>query len=137
MQPADYRLVRSHINVGIMMGIKQSVLPKTVDYYFSYWLYGQRKSTKQILVNLPQSMPCLVCSPENPKQYDFSLLILDLNSFLKCLPVFPNEKLSTIYSLLDEDRYVYENAIRQQYEDYKQILQKNLRKKLAEQYDLV
>jgi hypothetical protein len=35
MQAADYRLVRSHVNAGIMMNIKQSVLPKTVDQYFS------------------------------------------------------------------------------------------------------
>jgi hypothetical protein len=137
MHTADYRLVRSHITTGIMMGIKQSVLPKTVDYYFSYWLYGQRKSTEQIFVNLSRSMPCLVCSQENPKHHDGSLLTVDFNSFLQCLPLFDNEQLSILDSLLDTDRYVYQNAIRQQYEDYKQILQKNLRKKLTEQYYLV
>jgi hypothetical protein len=137
MQAADYRLVRSHITVGIMMGIKQSVLPKTVDYYFSYWLYGQRKSTEQILVNLPRSMPCLVCSQENSKYDDVSLLNVDFNSFLQCLPFFHNEKLSILYSLLDDDRHVYQNAIRQQYEDYKQILIQNLKEKFTEQYYLV
>jgi hypothetical protein len=134
METADYRLVRSHINAGIMMGIKQSVLPKTVDQYFSYWLYGQRKSTEQIPVRLCRSMPCLVCSEENSKDDDVSLLNLDLNSFVPCLPLFNNEKLSILYSLLDGDRQVYECAIREQYEDYKQILFQHLRRKRAGQY---
>jgi hypothetical protein len=137
MQAADYRLVRSHITAGIMMGIKQSVLPKTVDYYFSYWLYGERKSTKQILVNLPRSMPCLVCSQENFNHCDISLLNVDFNSFIQCLPLFNNEQLSILNSLLDYDRHVYHNIIRQQYEDYKQILRQNFRKKLDQQYYLV
>lgn len=137
MQPADYRLVRSRINVGIMLGIKQSVLPKTIDNYFSSWLYGQRKSIEQIPVDLPGSVPCLVCSEETPKQSDVSLLTVDLHLFLQCLPLFNNEQLSILYSLLDDDRHVYENAIRQQYEDYKRILIQNLNKKFAEQYYLV
>jgi hypothetical protein len=137
MQTADYRLVRSHINAGIMMGIKQSVLPKTVDHYFSSWLYGQQKSTEQIPVGLYRSMPCLVCSEENPKYDDVSLLNVDLNSFIPCLPLFNNEQLSILYSLLDDDRQVYEHAIRQQYGDYKRILIQNLKEKLARQYYLV
>jgi hypothetical protein len=137
MQPTDYRLVRSHITTGIMLGIKQSVLPKTVDHYFSYWLYGQRKSTEQISVSLPRLMPCLVCSQENSQHDDVSLLNVDFNSFVQCLPLFDNEQLSILYSLLDDDRQVYQNAIRQQYEDYKQILIRNLTRKLDEQYYLL
>ncbi len=83
MQAADYPLVRSHITAGIMMRIKQSVLTKTVDDYFSPWLHGQRKSTEQILVYLPQSIsPSLVCSQENPEHHDRSLLSVDLHLFL-------------------------------------------------------
>jgi len=137
MQAADYRLVRSHITAGIMIGNKQSVLSKTVDDYFSLWLYGQRKSTKQISVYLSRSIPCLICSEETPKQSDVSLLTVDFHLFLQCLPLFNNEQLSILYSLLDDDRHVYENAIRQQYEDYKQILIQNLKEKFAEQYYLV
>ncbi|CAF2441908.1 unnamed protein product [Rotaria sp. Silwood2] len=137
MQAADYRLVRSHINAGIMIGIKQSVIPKTIDYYFSYWLYGQRKSTKQILVNIPRSIPCLICSQENSQHDDVSLLNVNLDSFIQCLPLFNNDKLELLYSLLDDDRQVYENAIRQQYGEYKQILIKQLKEKLAGQYYLV
>lgn len=129
MQAADYRLVRSHITAGIMMSIKHSILPKTVDHYFSCWLYGQRKSLEQFSVNLPRSMPCLVCSQENAEHDDVSLLNVDLNSFIQCLPLFNNEQLSILYSLLDDDRQVYENAIQQQYEDYKQILIQNLNEK--------
>ncbi|CAF1091263.1 unnamed protein product [Rotaria sp. Silwood1] len=137
MQAADYRLVRSHITTGIMMGIKQSVVPKTIDHYFSYWLYGERKSTKQILVNIPRSIPCLVCSQENCQYDDISLLNVDLNSFLQCLPLFNNEQLAILYSLLDDDRQVYEDTIRQQYAQYQQILIKQLKEKLAGQYYLV
>ncbi|CAF2867777.1 unnamed protein product [Rotaria sp. Silwood2] len=137
MQAADYRLVRSHINAGIMIGIKQSVVPKTIDYYFSYWLYGQRKSTKKILVNIPRSIPCLICSQENSQHDDVSLLNVNLDSFIQCLPLFNNDKLALLYSLLDDDRQVYENAIRQQYGEYKQILIKQLKEKFAGQYYLV
>jgi hypothetical protein len=137
MQAADYRLVRSCLNAGIMLGIKQSVLPKIVDDYFSSWLYGQRKSIEQIPVYLSRSIPCLVCSQQIPKQSDVSLLTVDLHLFLQCLPLFNNEQLSIIYSLLDDDRHVYQNAIRQQYEDYKWILIQNLNRKFAEQYYLV
>jgi hypothetical protein len=137
MQAADYRLVRSCLNAGIMLGIKQSVLPKIVDDYFSSWLYGQRKSIKQIPVYLSRSIPCLVCSQQISKQSDVSLLTVDLHLFLQCLPLFNNEQLSIIYSLLDDDRHVYEKAIRQQYEDYKWILIQNLNRKFAEQYYLV
>jgi len=42
--------------------------------------------------------------------------------------------LSILNLLLDDDRHVYENAIRQQYEDYRQILKENLRQKFAQQY---
>jgi hypothetical protein len=107
------------------------------DGYFSSWLYGQQKSTEQIPVGLYRSMPCLVCSEENPKYDDVSLLNVDLNSFIPCLPLFNNEQLSILYSLLDDDRQVYEHAIRQQYGDYKRILIQNLKEKLARQYYLV
>ncbi|CAF1121426.1 unnamed protein product [Adineta steineri] len=127
MQAADYRLVRSQITTGIMRGIKQSVRPQVVDIYFSYWLYGERKSIEQIPVNLSQSISCHICSQENN---DFSLLNIDLNLFLRCLPLFNNEQLSIIYSLLDDDQQIYRNAIRQQYENYKQILIQNLKAKL-------
>ena len=137
MQAADYRLVRSHLTVGMMIGIKQSVLPKTVDEYFSSWLYGQRKSTEYIPIHLSRSTPCLVCSQEKCKQSDVSLLMVDFHLFLQCLPLFNSEQLSILYSLLDDDRHVYENAVRQQYEDYKQRLIRNLKEKLAEQYYLV
>ncbi|CAF3411860.1 unnamed protein product [Rotaria sp. Silwood2] len=137
MQPADYRLVLSHITAGIMMGIKQSVVPKTIDYYFSYWLYGQRKTTKQILVHIPRSIPCLVCSQENRQHDDVSLLNVDLNSFIQCLSLFNNKELAILYSLLDDDRQVYDNVIRQQYGQYKQILIKQLKEKLTGQYYLV
>ncbi|CAF3826863.1 unnamed protein product [Adineta steineri] len=110
MQAADYRLVRSQITTGIMRGIKQSVRPQVVDIYFSYWLYGERKSIEQIPVNLSQSISCHICSQEND---DFSLLNIDLNLFLRCLPLFNNEQLSIIYSLLDDDQQIYRNAIRQ------------------------
>ncbi|UJR23996.1 hypothetical protein I4U23_026962 [Adineta vaga] len=119
MQAADYRLVRSQITAGMMRGIKYSVLPKTVDHYFSYWLYGERKSTKQFLVNLPQSTSCLICSKTED---EISLLNVDLYSFLHCLSLFNHEQLSILYSLLNDDRLVYENAIRQQYENYRRIL---------------
>ncbi|CAF3704693.1 unnamed protein product [Rotaria sordida] len=137
MQAADYRLVRSYITAGIMMGIKQSVVPKTINNYFSYWLYGQRKSTKQILVNLSRSLPCLVCSQENHQHNYVSLLSVDLNAFIQRLSLFDNEQLAILYSLLDDDRQVYEYAIRQQYEDYKRILIKQLKEKLAGQYYLI
>ncbi|CAF3061167.1 unnamed protein product [Rotaria socialis] len=137
MQAADYRLVRSHITAGIMMGIKQSVFPKTVDDYFSYWLYGQRKSTKQILINVPGSIPCLVCSKENSQYQDICLLTIDLNSFLQYLPLFNSEQLTTLYSLLDGDRQFYEYAIRQQYKDYKQMLIQQLEINRTRQYHLV
>ena len=75
MQPADYRLVRSHIQAGIMMAIKQNVYPKIVDGHFSSWLYGQKKSSEQIPVNLSRSMLCLICSNDDYfKHEDFSLL---------------------------------------------------------------
>lgn len=137
MQAADYRLVRSHITAGIMMGIKHSVLPKTVDHYFSYWLYGKRRSTKQILVNLPRPMPCLVCSKEYIQHEDISLLTVDFYLFIQCLPLFNSEQLAIVYSLLDDDRQFYENTIRQQYGSYKHLLIQLLRKKLAKEYHLV
>ncbi|CAF1236941.1 unnamed protein product [Adineta ricciae] len=131
MQATDYRLVRTKITPGIMFGIKHSVLPKAVDHYFSYWLYGQRKSTKQFLVDLPCSTPCLACSGESPqREVDISLLNVDFDSFLHCLPLFNQAQLSLLYSLLDDDRLVYENTIRQQYDNYKQILLENLQNKL-------
>ncbi len=129
MQPADYRLVRSHIKTGIMMSIKRNVFPKTMDNYFSYWLYGQRKSTEQISVNLPRSMPCLVCSDDRIKSDDFSLLNVDMNLFLRCLPLLDNQQLSILYSLLDDDQQSYQYAIRQQYQDYKQRLLDILKRK--------
>ncbi|CAF3307451.1 unnamed protein product [Rotaria socialis] len=122
MQPADYRLVRSHVDAGIMMPIKRHVLPNTIDFYFSSWLYGQRKSIEQIPVNLCRSGPCLICANDNLKCEEFSLLTVDLNSFLQYLPVLNNEKLSILYSLLDGEQRAYQNAIRQQYQDYKQLL---------------
>jgi hypothetical protein len=83
-------------------------------------------------------MPCLICSlQENSQDHDVSLLNIDFHSFVQCLPLFDTEKLSTLYSLLDYDRRVYENAIRQQYQDYQRILIQNLREKLAKQYYLV
>jgi hypothetical protein len=129
MQPADYRLVRSHIKEGIMMAIKRNVFPKTIDHYFSYWLYGQRKSTEQISVQLPRSMPCLVCSDDQVKSEDFSLLTVDINLFLRCLPLLDHQQLSILYSLLDEDQQSYQYAIRQQYYDYKQRLEEILTRK--------
>jgi hypothetical protein len=129
MQPADYRLVRSHIKEGIMMAIKRNVFPKTIDHYFSYWLYGQRKSTEQISVQLPRSMPCLVCSDDQVKLEDFSLLTVDINLFLRCLPLLDHQQLSILYSLLDEDQQSYQYAIRQQYYDYKQRLEEILTRK--------
>jgi hypothetical protein len=104
-----------------MMNIKQSVIPKTVDQYFSFWFYEQRKSIEQFSITLPRSMPCLVCSQENSQYDNVSLLNVDLKSFLQCLPLFDKEQLSILYLLLDDDRQVYENTIRQKYEDYKQI----------------
>jgi hypothetical protein len=137
MQPADYRLVRSHIKTGIMIPIKRDVFPKTIDHYFSYWLYGQRKSTEQISVNLPRSMPCLVCSDEIIKSEDFSLLTVDINLFLRCLPLLNHQQLSILNSLLDGDQQLYQDAIRHQYHHYKQTLIKNLKRKRSEQYHLV
>jgi hypothetical protein len=129
MQPADYRLVRTHIKDGIMMSIKRNIFPKTIDHYFSYWLYRQRQSTEQISVNKPRSMPCLVCSDENIKSEDFSLLTVDINLFLRCLPLLDNQQLSILYSLLNDDQQLYQYAIRQQYHDYKQQLIQILKKK--------
>jgi hypothetical protein len=137
MQAADYRLVRSHLTVQIMMGIELSLLPKTVDSYLSYWLYGQRKSTDYIPVPLSRLIHCLVFSQENPEHHDGFLLIVDFNSFVQCLSLFDNEQLPILYSLIDDDRHIYENAIRQQYEDYKWILIQNLNRKFTEQYYLV
>jgi hypothetical protein len=133
MQPADYRLVRSHIKPGIMMAIKRNVFPKTIDHYFSYWLYGQRKSIEQIPFNLPGSSSCLVCSDDNITSEDFSLLTVDMNLFLRCLPLLNNEQLSILYSLLDDDQQSYQYAIRQQYQDYKQRLIEILSRKTNEQ----
>jgi hypothetical protein len=129
MQPADYRLVRSQIKDGIMMAIKRNVFPKTIDHFFSYWLYGQRKSTEQISAQLPRSMPCLVCSDDRIKSDDFSLLNVDMNLFLRCLPLLDNQQLSILYSLLDDDQQSYQYAIRQQYQDYKQRLLDILKRK--------
>jgi hypothetical protein len=67
-------------------------------------------------------MPCLVCSQENSEYDNVSLLNVDLKSFLQCLPLFDKEQLSILYLLLDDDRQVYENTIRQKYEAYKKIL---------------
>ena len=133
MQPADYRLVRSHIQAGIMMAIKRDVYPKTVDCHFSSWLYGQKKSTEQIPVNLSRSMPCLICSNDYFKHEDFSLLNVDMNSFLRCLPLLNHQQLSILYSLLDDDQQSYQYAVRQQYHHYKQLL----KTKLSQQYHLV
>jgi len=134
MQPADYRLVRSHVKPGIMMAIKRHVFPKTIDHYFSYWLYGQRKSIEQISVNLPRSISCLVCSDDDYiKSHHFSLLTVDMNLFLRCLPLLNNEQLSILYSLLDDDQQSYQYAIRQQYQDYKQRLIEILNRKTNEQ----
>jgi hypothetical protein len=129
MQPADYRLVRSHIKAGIMMANKRNVFPKTIDHYFSYWLYGKRKSIEQISVNLPRSMPCLVCSDENIKSEDFSLLTVDINEFLRCLSSLNDQQLSVLYLLLNGDQQVYQYAIREQYQTYKQRLIQLLKKK--------
>lgn len=129
MQPADYRLVRSHIKAGIMMATKRNVFPKVIDHYFSYWLYGQRKSIEQIPVDIPGSMSCLVCSNDKIKSEDFSLLTVDINVFLRCLPLLNNEQLSILYSLLNDDQQSYQYAIRQQYQDYRQQLIEILRKK--------
>jgi hypothetical protein len=133
MQPADYRLVRSHIKPGIMMAIKRNIFSKTIDHYFSYWLYGQRKSIEQIPFNLPGSSSCLVCSDDNITSEDFSLLTVDMNLFLRCLPLLNNEQLSILYSLLDDDQQSYQYAIRQQYQDYKQRLIEILNRKTNEQ----
>ncbi|CAF1159276.1 unnamed protein product [Adineta steineri] len=123
MQPADYRLVRSQIQAGVMIPIKRTIYPKTIDHFFSYWLYGQKKSIEQIPVNLPRSMPCLVCSDNNNTKYeDFSLLTVDINLFLRCLPLLNNEQLSILYTLLNDDQQSYQYAIRQQYQNYKQRL---------------
>jgi hypothetical protein len=129
MQPADYRLVRSHIKTGIMMSIKRNVFPKTMDNYFSYWLYGQRKSTEQISVDLPRSMPCLVCSYDNINCQEFSLLTIDMNLFLRFLPLLNNQQLSILYSLLDDDQQLYQYTIREQYQNYKQRLIQILKRK--------
>ena len=137
MQRADYRLVRSRLTVGVMMGMKQSVFPKTIDHLFSSWLYGQRKSIEQIPVDLSRSAPCLVCSNNDPQQSDLSLINVDFNLFIQSLPLFNREQLSTLDSLLSDDRHVYENAIRQQYQLYKQMLLRILKDKLAQRYYLV
>ena len=135
MQAADYRVVRTRLNFGIMMGIKRSVLHQAVDGYFSSWLYGQQKSTRVIPVDLARCEPCLVCSSDEiHEKHDGCLLNVDLNSFQQCLPLFDRKQLSILNLLLDDDRHVYENAIRQQYEDYRQILKENLRQKFAQQY---
>jgi hypothetical protein len=132
MEPADYRLVCSHFKTGIMMSTKRNVFPKTIDHYFSSWLYGERKSTEQISVNLPRSMPCLICSDNNVKSQEFSLLTVDMNLFLRCLLLLDNQQLSILYSLLDDDRKFYQYAIRQQYQHYKQSLLQILKRKRYE-----
>lgn len=129
MQPADYRLVRSRIDLGIMRPIKRNVFPKTIDHYFSYWLYGQNKSTEEISVNLSRSTPCLVCSNENIKSEEFSLLNIDLDLFLRCLPLLNNQQLSILYSLLEDDQQLYLFIIQQQYLNYKQRLIENFKRK--------
>ena len=126
MQRADYRLVRSKLSNGIMMAIKQSVFPNKVEELFSSWLYGQEKSIEQIPVQLSRSIPCLICSNE---QSDLSLINVETNLFNQSLILFNNEQLSILFALLEDDRIVFENAIRQQYQDYKQILCKVLEKK--------
>jgi hypothetical protein len=133
MQSADYRLVRSHITTGIMISVKRNVFPKSIDHYFSYWLYGQGKLTEQIPANLPLNQSCLVCSHENKKCEDFSLITVDINLFLRCLPLLNNEQLSILYSLIDDDRQLYQNLIRQQYQNYKQILRQILKQKHSEE----
>ena len=137
MQPADYRLVRSQIKVGTMMAIRRSVFPKIIDHFFSYWLYGQRKSIEQIPVHFPGSMSCLVCSDESIKFQDFSLLTVDMNLFLRCLLLLNNEQLSILYSLLNDDQQTYRYAIQQQYQDYKQRLRQILKTKNNELYHFV
>jgi hypothetical protein len=122
MQPADYRLVRSQINNGIMIAIKRNVFPKTIDHYFSYWLYGQRKS-----IQLPRSISY---SDDQIKSEDFSLLTVDINLFLRCLPLLDKQQLSILYSLLDDDQQTYQYVIRQQYQDYKQRLEDILKRKI-------
>ncbi|UJR24784.1 hypothetical protein I4U23_006159 [Adineta vaga] len=122
MKAADYRLVRSHIQYGIMMAIKRTVFPRTIEHYFSSWLYGEKKSIEQISIDLPRSIPCLVCSHENISNEEFSLLTVDMNLFLRCLSMLNNEQLSILYSLLYEDEQSYENVIREQYRNYKQYL---------------
>lgn len=131
MQRADYRLVRSKLDNGIMMAIKQSVYPKKVEELFSSWLYGHEKWIEEIPVELSRSIPCLICSNEYSKQSDLSLINVETNLFNQSLILFNNEQLSILFSLLEDDRIVFENAIRQQYHDYKQILCKVLKKKTS------
>lgn len=129
MQRADYRLVRSGISGGIMMAMKQSVCPNKVKHLFSSWLYGQEKSIEQIPVQIVRSTPCLVCANEYSKQSDLSLINVDINLFNQSLMVFNHEQLAILFVLLDDDRCVYEKTIRQQYGDYKQMLNNVLNNK--------
>ena len=113
MQPADYRLVRSQITAGTMMPIKRSVVPRTIDQYFSSWLYGERKSTVEIPVHL---------SRQDRPDEDFSLLTVDVRLFGQCLPTFSEEQLFILHSLLDGDRQIFERTIREQYRHYREML---------------
>ena len=120
MQPADYRLVRSRVAAGIMIPIKRNVGPRATDQEFSCWLYGQRKLSEDMYIALPRSVSCLLCSHDKGRPEELSLLNVDPTYFLRCLPALDTEQLLDLYSLLDEDRQSYENAIRQQYQSYKQ-----------------
>lgn len=124
MQPADYRLVRSNITAGIMIPIKREVFPREMDHSFSFWLYGEKKSMQHISVPLLRSNPCEICDENHHQQSHahFSLLNVDLHLFQRSLPLFNFNQLSTLYTLLDEDRKSYQSAIEQQYQSYRQIL---------------
>lgn len=65
-------------------------------------------------------MPCRIYTQKNFKFVErISLLTVNLNLFLHCLVLFNNEQLAILYLLLDDDRQVYQNTIRQQYAGYK------------------
>ena len=120
MQPADYRLVRSQITAATMMPIKRSVFPRTIDQYFSSWLYGERKSTVEIPVHL--SRPDRCCQDRHDEDEDFSLLTVDVRLFRQCLPTFSEEQLFILHSLLDGDRQIFERTIHEQYRHYREML---------------
>lgn len=131
MKPADYRLVRSKISTGISIGIKRQVLSKKEDdQTFSYWLYGERKMKKQFPILIHRSIPCLICSSNQEKNKEFSLLTVNESLFQHCLFIFNHQQLSILYSLLENDYQSYQDQIQQEYLQYQNILIQILKQKL-------